>query len=113
MKKLLVLFIAITFFASFALIGCGPTAEHQSRLRQRRRLNQQLHHQRLRKQLQRLRKQLQRLRKQLQRQPQQKSKFGISGYILVIRIYLNLKEGVDYETKDVWLILMVFVFELS
>lgn len=27
MKKLLVLFIAITFFASFALIGCGPTAE--------------------------------------------------------------------------------------
>ena len=27
MKKLLVLFIAITFFASFALVGCGPSQE--------------------------------------------------------------------------------------
>jgi hypothetical protein len=27
MKKLVVLFIAITFFASFTLISCGPTAE--------------------------------------------------------------------------------------
>ena len=26
MKKLLVLFIAITFFASFALVGCGPSS---------------------------------------------------------------------------------------
>ena len=26
MKKLLVLCIAITFFASFALVGCGPSA---------------------------------------------------------------------------------------
>jgi len=27
MKKLLVLFIALTFFASFSLMGCGPSAE--------------------------------------------------------------------------------------
>lgn len=27
MKKLVVLFIAITFFASFTLISCGPSAE--------------------------------------------------------------------------------------
>ena len=27
MKKLVVLFIAISFFASFSLIGCGPSAE--------------------------------------------------------------------------------------
>lgn len=27
MKKLLVLFIAISFFAGFSLIGCGPSAE--------------------------------------------------------------------------------------
>jgi len=27
MKKLLVLFIALTFFASFSLVGCGPSAE--------------------------------------------------------------------------------------
>ncbi len=29
MKKLLVLFIAITFFASFALVGCGPKTEEK------------------------------------------------------------------------------------
>ncbi len=27
MKKLLVLFVAVTFFAGFALMGCGPSAE--------------------------------------------------------------------------------------
>ena len=27
MKKLVVLFIAIAFFASFTLMGCGPTPE--------------------------------------------------------------------------------------
>ena len=27
MKKLVVLFIAITFFVSFSLISCGPSAE--------------------------------------------------------------------------------------
>jgi hypothetical protein len=27
MKKLVVLFIAITFFASFTLMGCGPSQE--------------------------------------------------------------------------------------
>jgi hypothetical protein len=29
MKKLLVFFIAITFFASFALVGCGPSTEQK------------------------------------------------------------------------------------
>ena len=27
MKKLMMLFIALTFFASFTLVGCGPSAE--------------------------------------------------------------------------------------
>ena len=29
MKKLLVLFIAISFFASFALVACGPSGEQK------------------------------------------------------------------------------------
>ena len=29
MKKLLVLFIAISFFASFALVACGPSGDQK------------------------------------------------------------------------------------
>ncbi len=29
MKKLLIFFIAITFFASFALVSCGPSTEQK------------------------------------------------------------------------------------
>jgi len=37
MKKILVLFIAISFFASFALVACGPSGEQKPR-RQKRKL---------------------------------------------------------------------------
>ena len=111
MKKLVVLFVAITFLATFTLIGCNQSAAAAetstgegstwstwsawstwstcastgegawSSLEHLERLERLEHLEHL-------------------RQHQKKSRRGISGYILAKRIYpKSMKEGVDYEIK--------------